>query len=79
MVTRADMVPWVSDAVAAKGGTASIVEIAKHIWVNHERDILASGDLLYKWQYEMRWAGNVLVKAGKLDKTSRRGYWRLLP
>ena len=42
--------------VKRNGGSAGIVEICKHIWQFHEAEIRNSGDLLYTWQYDMRWA-----------------------
>ena len=51
---------------------------AKFVWDNYEKDLRASGDFFYTWQYDLRWAGDGLVKEGKLDKTSHRGTWERL-
>jgi hypothetical protein len=37
-----------------------------------------SGDFFFKWQYELRWAGNKLVKDGKIAKIEKTGIWELL-
>ena len=79
MATRESLKEWVVEALRAKGGSASIAEICKHIWQSHEPEIRNSGDLLYKWQYDMRWAGQVLRNSGVLQPKSRgdQGPWRL--
>mgnify|MGYP001086020374 CR=1 FL=1 len=51
---------WVLQAVEAAGGEASPTDVAKHIWLHHERDLRDSGDLFYTWQYDMRWAAQKL-------------------
>jgi hypothetical protein len=78
MATRADLVPWIVDGLIANGGRIHFVEIAKHIWTNHRREIEGSGDFFFKWQYEMRWAGNQLVRAKKIKKLGHSGIWELL-
>jgi hypothetical protein len=71
---------WVLQAIKAKGGTATIIEIAKHIWANHESELHASDEMFYTWQYRMRWAGEQLAKAKKLKRTKEgnRARWVLL-
>ena len=56
MATKHDLQDWVRDALHDNGGRARLVEVAKFIWANHETQLKASGDLLYTWQYDMRWA-----------------------
>ena len=77
MVTREDLKRWIAQAVGESGGEARFIDVAKWIWKNHESDLKSSGDMFFKWQYEMRWASQMLAKEGLLDKTSRRGYWKL--
>ncbi len=60
MTTRDDLQEWVVEALQALGDEGRIVEICKYIWDHHESDLRASGDLLYTWQYDVRWAGQVL-------------------
>jgi hypothetical protein len=55
---RVIMTDWVVEALQALGGSGAILDIARHIWNNHEADIRTSGDFLYEWQYELRWAGD---------------------
>ncbi|WP_031326568.1 hypothetical protein ACTTAL_13080 [Rhodobacter capsulatus] len=78
MATKSDLVVWVQDALKDHGGIASIVEVARHIWMNHEPDLRASGDMFYTWQYDMRWAAQRLVDKKILDKTTVRGQWRVI-
>lgn len=58
---------WVIEALEAHGGSASIVDICKHIWEFHESDLRKSGDDFYTWQYDMRWVGNRLREDGVLQ------------
>jgi hypothetical protein len=59
MANRADLVPWVFQAVKELGGEASVKDVAKAIWKNHEAD-LKKDNLFYTWQYDMRWAAQKL-------------------
>jgi hypothetical protein len=78
MASRADLQDWVLHALHALGGRALIPDISKHIWDNHEADLRASGKLFYTWQYDMRWAGQLLQQRGKLNKLkSPPGMWEL--
>ncbi len=75
MATKADLQEWVSQALHANGGEAHLTDVAKHIWLNHEEELKASGKLFFTWQYDMRWAAQNLQKAGKLVKLSNS--WKL--
>lgn len=79
MVKQSDLDDWVHDALFELGGRGSIVDVCKHIWKNHERELRDSGDLFYKWQYDMRWAADHLRRAGimKPATASPRGLWEL--
>jgi hypothetical protein len=61
----------VLEAVHGRGGEASVLEVAKDIWTARARDLEASGDLFFTWQYDMRWAADRLRKAGKLRLSGR--------
>jgi hypothetical protein len=75
MATRSDLKDWTVEALAALGGSARIADICKHIWNNHESELRQSGDLFYTWQYEMRWAGQILQKEGKITKKAEGRRW----
>lgn len=79
MATREHLQVWVIDALVALGGSGRIVQICRHIWDNHEADLRASGDLLYTWQYDVRWAGQKLRDTGRLKPVhgSRSRPWEL--
>jgi hypothetical protein len=76
MASKEDLQEWVFEAVNEKG-SATLVEVAKHIWKNHETDLKNSGDLFYTWQYDMRWAAQALRDTGKFKhaKACPRGIW----
>lgn len=79
MAARSDLVEWVEQAVKANGGQATVVEVAKHIWKHRRSELEASGDLLYTWQYDMRWAAQKLRHAGSFKPagSTQRGIWAL--
>ena len=77
MANQDDLKIWVWTALKELGGEGEVVEIAKIIWRDHEADLRASGDLFYRWQYAMRWAGQSLQLEGKLIKMKSPRKWRL--
>jgi hypothetical protein len=79
MATKHDLQDWVRNALIQAGGRSPLVEVAKHIWKNHERELLKSGDVFYTWQYDMRWAANVLRRNGTMKpaEASPNGVWEL--
>jgi hypothetical protein len=81
MASRLELQDWVIAALKAKGGSGTIVEVAKHIWANHEHELRASGDLFFTWQYDMRWACTRLRerKVVQAAEMSDRGEWKLQP
>ena len=78
-IDRNSMTIWVVEALQELGGRGKIIDICKKVWERHGDDIKASGDMFYKWQYEIRWAGDILRKEGTLvpTKHSPRGMWKL--
>ncbi|MDR2239009.1 MAG: hypothetical protein LBE33_01020 [Zoogloeaceae bacterium] len=79
MATKEDLQDWVSAALLALGGSARLVEIAKHIWAHHEVELRHSGNLFFTWQYDMRWAANQLrrKRVMKAADISPIGVWEL--
>jgi hypothetical protein len=76
---KMDLPGWVQEALAAQGGSGSIVDVCRHIWQVHEPDLRMSGDLFYTWQYDVRWAAYQLREAGRMkaEKDSPKGVWQL--
>jgi hypothetical protein len=72
MATKFDLEEWVLEAVAAEGGEAFIVDVAKHIWSRHRVELEASGTLFFTWQYDMRWAAQNLRRKQKLTFSGRK-------
>jgi hypothetical protein len=72
MLVRSDFPQIVLDTVIGLGGEATVVEVAKAIWTKHERDLKASGDLFFTWQYDMRWAAQSLRDDGKLTRSGKK-------
>ena len=78
-VDRESMKKWVAEAIAELGGKGRVVEICKEVWEKHGDEISASGDMFYKWQYEIRWSADSLRKEGVLRSAdeSADGMWEL--
>ena len=76
---RKQITGWVVEALKDLGGSAGFLAISKHVWEHHEADIRAIEDLLYEWQYELRWSAFFLRREGILRgaKESPRGIWEL--
>jgi len=70
---------WVREALQDLGGKADILSICRSVWERHNQDIRETDDLFYQWQYEIRWAGNLLRQDGIIReaKSSPRGIWEL--
>ena len=79
MPTKIDLRDWVEDALKSLGGRGSVVDVARVIWRDHEAERRASGDLFYTWQYDMRWAAQMLRDTGRAKPTRGlpRGVWEL--
>ena len=77
--TKDDLKRWVVEALVSLGGKARLIDVAKRIWATHETELKSAGDLFYRWQYDMRWAANVLRHEGVLVDVDKlpRGYWGL--
>jgi hypothetical protein len=80
MASKIDLQDWVEEALRAQGGAASLIQVAKHIWASHEIELKKSGDLLYTWQYDMRWAATNLRQKRVLKSAdvSPKGVWELV-
>ena len=79
LASRQDLEDWVRNALEHHGGQASVLDVARHIWTEHESELRASGSLFYSWQYDMRWAAKRLRDQGKLTAAdlTPRGVWAL--
>lgn len=78
MVVRSVLRDWLIEALHTLGGSASVLDVSKEVWRSHQDDIENSGDLLYTWQYDLRWAATALRKEGLLAMNERREPWRLI-
>ncbi len=77
MVTKETLKAWVVEALSELGGEARQIEVAKVVWRRHENELRQSGDIFYRWQYDMRWAATELRKEGRLADNARGEPWRL--
>jgi len=72
MATREDMKGWVLEALRLLGGKGYPKDVAKYIWEHYEQDLRRSGGILYTWQYDVRWAAQVLRNTGRLKAVNKR-------
>lgn len=79
MASKEDLQSWIIDALRAMGNSAPHLAVAKHVWTHRERELKDSGDLLYTWQYDLRWAAYELRLRGVLGAADRKrnGIWEL--
>lgn len=80
MISRHDLPDILYKAIKDIGGSTNIVDICKYIWSKYEKDLKASGDLFYTWQYDIRWAATRLRKDGKMKNAefSPKGVWEVV-
>ena len=80
MAHREDLRKWLTEALEANNGIASIVEVCKYVWQKYENELRRSGDLFYTWQYDIRWAAAQLRKEGiiRAANLSPKGIWELI-
>ena len=71
-MTSDDLMVHVVDALESMGGSGSPRDVAKYIWDTHEAELRASGDMLYTWQYDTRWAAQKLRDDGVIKPVHRR-------
>lgn len=72
MLKRDDMKELVIKAIRAAGGKSWPKDVAKFIWDGYEKELKASGDFLYTWQYDVRWAAQALRNEGVLKPVNGR-------
>jgi hypothetical protein len=80
MANKHDLPEWIVEALTAAGGSASLVNVCRHVWQHHEQELLSSGDFFFTWQYDIRWAATELRHAGilKAADLSPSGVWELV-
>ncbi len=77
MLARDDLKGLVMEALKERG-KGTVLEVCKYIWKHHEADLRDSGDLFYKWQYDVRWAAQKLRDSGKIIQENKRSPWVLV-
>ncbi len=80
MISRTDLEKILVEALQHFGKQAYIIQICKWIWDNYAEALNKSGDLLYTWQYDIRWAATNLRKKGIIlsAELSPKGLWILV-
>src|SRR5262245_13132166 len=68
---------WVIEAL--RSGPSDPAGVARYIWKHHYAELKKMGDTYFTWQYDIRWAANVLRRDGVMEPAPEkgRGYWRL--
>lgn len=74
---RENLIKYILEALNELNGSARIWEICKHVWSNHLQQELTPADKeYYTWQYDIRWAAQVL-RDDNVITSEPRGYWSL--
>ena len=70
---------WVIDTIDANRGWTTLIDICKHIWKNHGKEIQDSGEDFYTWQFDVRHAVKELRSNGiiRLADITLEGVWVL--
>ena len=76
-ITRGDLQSLVVEALKKLSGEAQIWQICKYIWDHYENDLRSSGKIFYTWQYDVRWAGQILRNNEIIENTKEVGVWKL--
>jgi hypothetical protein len=81
MAFRENLKDWVQESLGKLGGEASINQVARQIWLDHEHDLKNAGEYFYSWQYDMRWAAQRLRDKGRLGirMAGSKSIWILKP
>jgi len=66
MISSATWQAWILDAVAASGGSATALQVSRHVWHGRRAELEESGDLLYVWQLELRETAAAMIASGLL-------------
>jgi len=76
---KKDLQNTVYRALLELDGSATIVEVASHIYENNKNEIQGS-KIEFTWQYDMRWQATALRKKGLIrdSHSSPRGTWELI-
>jgi ADP-ribosylglycohydrolase len=76
---RPSLTAWLLGSLRARGGAASLVQVSRDIWQQHEEELRRSGDLFYTWQHDLRRVAARLRDEGRLAPSSDgdQGVWRL--
>jgi hypothetical protein len=61
---------WVYEALKDNEGVATVLEVAKHIWLHH-KDEIEGTESFYSWQYDFRWGATDLRKKGIMKEANR--------
>lgn len=69
---RESMKQWIIECLRERGGSAWPREVSKYVWESYEAELRDSGDMLYTWQYDIRWAAQQLRNEGTLKPVNRR-------
>ena len=73
------MKEWIVEALRYYSGSAHYILVSKWIWEHKRQELFDSGDMFYKWQYQIRWLAIELRKQGvlKTSEESPKGTWIL--
>jgi len=65
-VNASPLESWIIQALTAAGGSATSLDVSKYIWAERRTELEESGDLLYRWQIELRTVADAMTARGLL-------------
>jgi hypothetical protein len=79
-MNRERLAELIVEALKARGGEATVLDVHKYIWHNYESDLRAAGNIFYTWQYDTRRAAEILRNKGIMVSAaiSLRSIWQLI-
>lgn len=80
MITKDMLEDLIVEALNSLGGSASLIDVCRYVWTTYSVELERSGDLLFTWQYDIRWAATRLRESGALKQAgvSPKGVWELV-
>ena len=80
LIHKHDLPDILCKSLKQLGGAATIIDVCKHFWTKHKKELEQSGDLFYTWQYDIRWAATELRKTKRMKSSelSPKGVWELI-
>ncbi|MCL8252847.1 hypothetical protein AERO_15775 [Aeromicrobium fastidiosum] len=58
---------WIVEALTASGGSATPLQVSRHVWAHRRAELEGAGDLFHSWQLDLREAAAGMATSGLLS------------